>query len=92
MFLFLYCLFLSMGVAVAQNQVTGSVIYADDGSPVIGATIRVVGHDNVGTVTDANGKFSLDVPKGSKQVTASYVGMVSKAMNITPGKPITIAL
>ncbi len=90
--MFLCCFFLSLGFAAAQSKVTGSVIYADDGSPVIGATIRVVGHDNVGTVSDANGKFSLDLPKGAKQVTASYVGMVSQAMNVTPGTPITIAL
>ncbi len=92
LFLFLCSFFLSVGMAVAQNQVTGSVIYADDGSPVIGATVRVVGHDNVGTVTDTNGKFSLTMPKGASQVTASYVGMVSRAMNVTPGHPITIAL
>ncbi len=90
-FLFLCCLFLSLGMAVAQTKVTGGVIYADDGSPVIGATVRVVGHNNIATVTDSKGEFTLTLPKGANQVTASYVGMVSKAMNVT-GKYLTIAL
>ncbi len=90
-FLFLCCLFLSLGMAVAQTKVTGGVIYADDGSPVVGATVRVVGHSNIATVTDSKGEFTLTLPKGANQVTASYVGMVSKAMNVT-GKYLTIAL
>ncbi len=91
LFFFICCLFLSVGFAAAQTKVTGSVISADDGSPIIGATVRVVGHNNVGTVTNADGKFTLNVPKGATQLTASYVGMVSKAMNIT-GNHVTIAL
>ncbi len=92
MFLFLCCLFLSVGMAVAQNQVTGNVIYADDGSPVIGATVRVVGHNNIGTITDTNGQFKITLPKGAHQITASYVGMVSQAIEVRGNKPVTIAL
>ena len=39
--MFLAGLFLSIGLAVAQTQVSGTVVSGDDGEPVIGASIRV---------------------------------------------------
>ena len=61
--------------AFAQMQVSGTVISQDDNQPVAGATVQVVGAPNVGTVTDLNGKFSLTVPAGRKNLRISYVGM-----------------
>lgn len=48
---FLAGLFLSIGMALAQTQVTGTVTAAEDGAPIIGASIKVVG-TKTGTVTD----------------------------------------
>ena len=67
-------LFLSLGMALAQTKVTGTVVSADDGQPVIGASVLVVG-TNDGTVTDVNGKFSLTVPAGKKMLQITYIGM-----------------
>ena len=44
-------LFLCVGIAFAQMQVTGTVVSQDDNEPVVGASIMVVG-TNTGTVTD----------------------------------------
>ena len=63
--MFLACLFLSFGMAMAQAQVSGVVTSAEDGQPVIGASIKVVG-TNTGTVTDVDGAFSLPVQEGAK--------------------------
>lgn len=57
---FIACLFLSIGMALAQTQVSGTVTSSEDGSPVIGASIKVVG-TNTGTVTNIDGNFSLNV-------------------------------
>lgn len=73
--MFLASLLLTAGAALAQTAVTGVVISQDDGQPVIGATVQVVG-TNVGTVTDANGKFSLTAPRGKGTVKVTYVGML----------------
>ena len=51
-------LFACVGVSLAQTQVKGTVVSDEDGQPVIGATVRVVG-TNEGTVTDMNGKFNI---------------------------------
>ena len=77
--MFLVSLFLSMGIAMAQTQVSGTVISSEDNEPIIGASIIVQG-SKVGTVTDADGKFSLTVPKGKKMVV-SYIGMQPQTLN-----------
>ena len=41
--MFLAGLFLSIGMALAQTQVSGTVTAAEDGAPIIGASIKVVG-------------------------------------------------
>ncbi len=55
----------------AQN-VSGTVL-DDTGEPVIGANVVVAG-TTVGTITDFDGKFSLDVPSDAKELTISYLG------------------
>ena len=68
------CLFLFVGMAMAQMKVSGTVLSEEDGQPVIGASIRVTGTGG-GTVTDANGKVTITCPQGKKMLTISYVGM-----------------
>ena len=68
------CLFLFVGMAMAQQQVTGTVVSDEDGEPIVGAAVRVVG-TNTGTVTDLNGKFSIKCPDGKTTLSISYVGM-----------------
>lgn len=68
---------LSAGVVSAQtSKVTGKVI-GEDGEPVIGASIIVKG-TTVGTVTDFDGNFELEVPANGKQLVISYIGMKSQ--------------
>lgn len=74
-------LVLSVTMLMAQRVVTGRVISAEDGEPVIGATVVVPG-TTVGTVTDADGHFSLKVSSDAKQLTFSYVGMQSQTLNV----------
>ena len=70
----LACLFLCVGMAMAQTQVKGTVVSDEDGEPIIGATVKVVG-TNVGVVTDMNGKFTITCPKGKNTLSITYVGM-----------------
>lgn len=72
--LVLFSLFMGMQCMLAQQmKITGVVINEDDGEPVIGASIVVKGTTN-GTITDMDGKFSLEVSKDSRLII-SYVGM-----------------
>ena len=73
--LFLTCLFLMASLAMAQSRVTGVVTSAEDGEPIVGASVLVKG-TTVGTVTDLDGKFTLTgIPSSAKTLTVSYLGI-----------------
>jgi hypothetical protein len=55
------------------DRVSGKIIGADDKLPVVGATIRVKG-SSIGTVSDVNGYFSLQVPPNAKSLVVAYIG------------------
>ena len=80
-------LFLLVGGVVAQTKVNGTVVSQDDGQPVIGASVLVIG-TSTGTVTDANGKFSLTVPAGKSMLRITYVGMEAIDVSARPNMRI----
>ena len=84
-------LFLFVGSALAQMRVNGTVVSQEDGQPVIGASVLVVG-TNVGTVTNADGKFSLTMPAGKNQIRVSYVGMETQAVTAHDGMVVRLGL
>ena len=79
---------LSTSMAFAQSQISGKVTASEDGSPVIGASIKVVG-TNTGTVTDIDGNFTLNAPAGAK-LEITYIGMNSTS--VKAGKNMKIVL
>ena len=79
---------LSTGVALAQSQVSGKVTSTEDGLPVIGASVKVVG-TNTGTVTDMDGNFSLNAPAGAK-LEITYIGM--EPQTVKAGRNMTVHL
>ena len=84
-------LFLFVGLALAQTKVTGTVLTYEDNEPIIGATIQVVGEQNVGTITDYDGKFTLVVPEGRKTLRITYIGMEPLDVAVS-AKPLRIQL
>jgi TonB-linked SusC/RagA family outer membrane protein len=87
---FLTCLFVSASMTFAQRTVTGTVYDADNGEPVIGATVMVVG-STVGAPTDVNGKFTIvNVPNDAKMLRVSYIGMLVKEVAIKDGSNLKI--
>ena len=69
----------STSMAFAQSQISGKVTASEDGSPIVGASIKVVG-TNTGTVTDIDGNFMLTLQKPNAELEISYIGMVSKRL------------
>lgn len=84
--LMLTCLFIGIGLMKAQTStVTGVVTSDEDGQPVVGASVLVVGTSQ-GTVTDIDGKFSIsNVPASAKTLRVSFIGMVPKEVAIRKG-------
>jgi len=67
---------ISLAVQVlAQNRpITGRITYADDGNPVIGATVIVKG-TTAGTVTNAEGEYAILAPEGASALIVKFMGM-----------------
>jgi iron complex outermembrane receptor protein len=85
---FLFCCFLQ--TMAQQRTVTGKVT-SSDGSPLVGATVIVVGQKS-GETTDANGAFSISVPQNAKQLQISYVGYQSETVDISGQSDIKVTL
>ena len=77
-------LVLGMSMAFAQTRtVTGTVTSAEDGQPVVGASVFVKGATNVGVVTDLDGKFVLNgVPTSATTLVVSSIGMITKEVPV----------
>lgn len=89
--LFLLLTLLSFSLtALAQQKVTGKV-KDSSGEPVIGASVVVKGNNTMGTITDFDGNFMLDVPTKSVLVI-SYIGYVTQEVLTVEKKSLEIIL
>jgi TonB-linked SusC/RagA family outer membrane protein len=70
-------------------QLSGIVSDASDGSPLPGVTVQT--QSKVGTATDLDGHYALQVTKGD-QVSFSYLGMITQTVKIDNQRTIDIAL
>ncbi|CAK7027767.1 MAG: TonB-dependent receptor P26 [Petrimonas sp.] len=86
--MFLSLFFLGIGIVLAQTQVRGIVV-DETGESAIGATIQVKGTTQ-GTVTDANGNFTITAPTGGTLVV-SYVGYTTQEVPVSANVRIVLA-
>lgn len=75
---------------LAKHKVVGKVIGTSDNNAIPGANIRVKG-TTIGTVTDMNGNFSLDVDENSV-IVISYIGYVSEEISVAGKTSIEVKL
>ncbi len=74
----LACMFLSIGMVLAQSRLTGIITSAEDGEPVVGATVKAKGL-NAATVSNGDGVFFITVPVGT-QLEITCLGMIPKTV------------
>lgn len=86
-------IFILSGISIAafgQRMVNGVVTNADDHSSIPGVTVLVKG-TTVGTITDMDGKYKINVPSGNETLVFSYIGMKTQEVKIT-GDELNVAL
>jgi TonB-linked SusC/RagA family outer membrane protein len=79
-------------MALAQRGVvTGTVTDGETGEPLPGATVQVVG-TGIGTATDIDGNYSINLTPGTKQLRASFVGYatVTQEADVTADETTTV--
>lgn len=85
----LTCFFASVGLSVAQTKLVSGTVVDDTGETVIGASVIAKG-SKVGTVTDLDGSFSLNIPSDAKTIVISYIG--SKTKEVPAGTNMKVVL
>ncbi|MFM8833488.1 MAG: carboxypeptidase-like regulatory domain-containing protein, partial [Cytophagales bacterium] len=85
-------LFVCCSTALAQERtISGRVTSAEDGSSLPGVKVVVKGTTN-GTVTDADGRYSLSVPAGDGLLVFSFIGLKSEEISIGGRTTIDVSL
>ena len=68
----------------SQNKIaSGIVLSADDGLPIIGASVIVTDDPLIGTVTNVDGEFQLNVPVNRNFLSISYIGMKTQEVAVS---------
>ena len=82
---------LSLGATASEPQGTVTGVVTDvDGQALAGVTIQVKGADQ-GTITDAEGRFTLEAPDNAVLVI-SYIGYETQEVSAGSGRPLAITL
>ncbi len=74
--------------AVAEG--VSGVVVDENGEPIIGATVKVVG-TSLGTVTDSNGRYSISLPRDRNQLSFSYIGYLTQTRTVK-GSTLNVTL
>lgn len=88
----LFLLLITTMVINAQTSkipISGTVT-DENNEPLIGVSVSVVGQP-IGTATDIEGKYSLEVP-ASSSITFSYLGYVSQTIRLASGSVINVVM
>jgi TonB-dependent starch-binding outer membrane protein SusC len=78
--------------SIAQERtITGTVTSTEDGTPLPGVNVLVKG-TTIGTATDGNGKYSLSIPASGGSLVFSFIGLVSKEIEIGDRTVVDVSL
>lgn len=76
---------------MAQNRTISGRVTDDKGTAVSNASVTVKGTP-IGTTTDGEGRFSLNIPTSANRLTISYVGFTDKEISLTDTDAYNITL
>ncbi len=86
----LFCLSL-LSVNAQQKTIRGKVTDTADGTPMIGVSVVAKGSQN-GAITDIEGNYQLSISETTKLLTFSFVGYVTKEVNVGNATTIDVKL
>lgn len=73
------------------SAISGVVTSAEDGSPLPGVNVVLKG-TTLGTITDAEGKFTLDGATLASTLVYSFIGLQTKEVTVTDTSPLNVSL
>ncbi len=88
--LFLFAFMCCIGTLISQRTISG-VLTDQSGEALIGANIIIKG-TQVGTISDINGNYTIDVPENSNILVISYAGYITQEVPIDGQSVINVSL
>ncbi|RYE22527.1 MAG: SusC/RagA family TonB-linked outer membrane protein, partial [Sphingobacteriaceae bacterium] len=79
---FLFGLFALQSAFAQTRKITGTVTGSDDGQPLPGVSVMVQG-TKLGTLTDGDGKYTLNLPSNSGTLVFTFIGYATQNSTIT---------
>jgi TonB-linked SusC/RagA family outer membrane protein len=73
------------------REVTGTVVSAENGEPLPGVSVAVVG-TSVGTITDTDGTYTINVPTEGEILLFSFVGLISQELEIGANTVVDVVM
>lgn len=80
---FIALFLIGTSVFAQSRTIKGTVIDKDEGETLIGVSIVAVGVETIGTITDFDGKYEIEVAESVTQLEFSYVGYATQKVDIT---------
>ena len=80
---------LAAQASAQPRTVTGTVLSAEDGEPLVGATVTPVGSGQP-TATDIDGRFSLRLAAGVTDLKFTYIGMDPQTVAASDGMTVRL--
>ena len=77
-------LLVCIGLQAQVRQISGVVVYGNDGEPLAGATVELKNRAWA-VVTDVDGKFSIEVPDGNHKLQVRFPGMQTRTIGLPRG-------
>jgi TonB-linked SusC/RagA family outer membrane protein len=90
--LVLHCLFFLLGEAQAQNAVPVKGRVTDQSGPALPGVTLLVKGTSIGTTTDTDGNFTLNVPAGQGTLVVSFIGYKTQEVPVNNRTAINISL
>ena len=75
--------------AFAADITASGTVFDNSGDPLIGVSVGVKGKPGLGTATDVDGAFKINVPEGSTLVF-SYIGCVTRELKAAAGMEVVL--
>lgn len=75
----------------ASSRIITGIVLDGDGLELPGVSVVVTG-TQIGTITDADGRYSISVPQGSKTLTFSYIGFGVEVIEILDKQTINVTM
>lgn len=74
-----------------QTRILTGIVKDNKGEPIVGANVVVKG-TTIGTVTDINGGYSLEIPNKDAIVQISYIGYLSQSIEVKNQRKLDVYL